>query len=300
MPTPQRPPNPRAQRPRQIRQFQGSTDSEPELLLPAALVHNPQQPSPQMPGQSPGTARPGGQNPNFQTGTQANAGYTAAAQAGSGGAPARQALAPQQPTAQVLTSQHILNTANAAISHFRITERYTYCCDYCSPGSEAILGYSLAELKQKPQLWRSQIWEADWEAVVKPAMKKLLRITQADPQRYYKSQFEFRFQRKSGFPGWMSTTLSCRYDTQTHLWYLTMLQIEVPAIDMQRRVMPQQTRSTAGQTQVSTPVLANRGQSGQTVPSQAIPRSNPIPSSHIPSGNGHNTRAQSGFGVSAN
>jgi PAS domain-containing protein len=205
------------QRPRQVRRFQPEqSTSAPELELPLYLKLQEQaQPKPtssqEKPPASPPTEK--AEAPVDSLAVQ----------------PSPQELDPS------ISSDYILQTVNAAISHFRLNEQYHYCCDYCSPGTEAILGYSVSELKQRPQLWRSQVWEADWTAVVKPALEKLLRIAQADPHQYYKSQFEFRFQRKSGFPGWMSTTVSCRYNPQTHYWYLTVVQIEIPAIDLQRR-----------------------------------------------------------------
>jgi PAS domain-containing protein len=198
------------QRPRQVRRFQPEqSTSAPELELP---LYSQLQAQPQ--------PKPTSPPPTEKAEVPAD---SLAVQ------PSPQELDP------AISSDYILQTVNAAISHFRLDEQYHYCCDYCSPGTEAILGYSVTELKQRPQLWRSQVWEADWTAVVKPALEKLLRIAQADPHQYYKSQFEFRFQRKSGFPGWMSTTVSCRYNPQTHYWYLTVVQIEIPAIDLQRR-----------------------------------------------------------------
>jgi PAS domain-containing protein len=204
------------QRPRQVRRFQPEQlTSAPELELPlySQLQAQPKPTSSQekIPASPPPTEK---------------------AEVPADSLPVRPSPQELDPA---ISSDYILQTVNAAISHFRLNEQYHYCCDYCSPGTEAILGYSVSELKQRPQLWRSQVWEADWTAVVKPALEKLLRIAQADPQQYYKSQFEFRFQRKSGFPGWMSTTVSCRYNPQTHYWYLTVVQIEIPAIDLQRR-----------------------------------------------------------------
>jgi PAS domain-containing protein len=232
------------QRSRQVRRFQPeqlTSGSDPELELPLYLqLQKHAQPKPTSPPEKPSASPPPVETPEIESPTDS---LTVS--------PSPQALDP------AITSDYILQTVNAAISHFRLNEQYQYCCDYCSPGTEAILGYSVTELKQRPQLWRSQVWEADWAAVVKPALEKLLRIAQADPQQYYKSQFEFRFQRKSGFPGWMSTTASCRYDPQTHYWYLTVVQIEIPAIDLQRR-------DTSPHTQLNQPTVPAQPINGST------------------------------------
>jgi PAS domain-containing protein len=151
---------------------------------------------------------------------------------------------PIHASTETVNYQQILNTANAAIFQFRIQADNQLFFDFVSAGTELILGYAPTEIQENPHLWRTQIWPADWEGVVMPALKKLFRVTQTDPLRYYKSQIEFRFRRKSGYPGWMTTTLSCRFNQIQNCWHLTMVQLEVPAVDLARRVMPPQTAET--------------------------------------------------------
>jgi PAS domain S-box-containing protein len=108
----------------------------------------------------------------------------------------------------------ILNTAIAsAIVSFRVFPGRDWVCDYQSPGSEVMFGYTAEEIINDPSLWLSGVHPEDLETVIVPLYKDIFaeRIVTV----------EYRFYHKDGSLRWISATYNSRYVADAQCWMVT-------------------------------------------------------------------------------
>ncbi len=107
----------------------------------------------------------------------------------------------------------LLEQACVSIARIRFYPDGAWIQDYQSPGCQAILGYSAAEILADQGLWQSRIDPDDRVNIVKP-----LFLTLAQGQS---AQLEYRFQHRSGAWRWLSQTLTSQWDEIEQCWQIT-------------------------------------------------------------------------------
>ncbi len=108
----------------------------------------------------------------------------------------------------------ILNSAVAsAIVSFRVFPNCDWVCDYQSPGSEGIFGYTAEEIMNNPTLWMLGVHPEDREMVIMPLY--------ADIFAGRTVSVEYRFHHKDGSLRWISATYNSRYLEDAQCWVVT-------------------------------------------------------------------------------
>ncbi|MBW4550509.1 MAG: PAS domain-containing protein [Aphanocapsa sp. GSE-SYN-MK-11-07L] len=112
----------------------------------------------------------------------------------------------------------ILDNAAAAISSFCQTPdgRYNYL--FNSKGSEAIYGYTSAEMQQD-HLWESRVHPADLEPLLSRIDAAILREEICI--------VEYRFYHKDGSLRWIESTYTSRYDPVANCWIVVVFDIDI-------------------------------------------------------------------------
>ena len=108
---------------------------------------------------------------------------------------------------------HILDSAIAAISNYRVYADYRWHYEYFSAGQEIIFGYTAQELMADQNLWMSRVYPEEFQNVILPNFEAIFAgntITQ-----------QFRFHHKNGSLRWISQTLASRYDNIDDCWIVT-------------------------------------------------------------------------------
>ncbi|MEA5517052.1 PAS domain-containing protein [Nodularia sp. UHCC 0506] len=110
--------------------------------------------------------------------------------------------------------EDILNSAIAtAIVRFRVFSNYDWVCDYQSPGSEAIFGYTSQEIMANPSLWVLGVHPQDRETVIMPMSEDVFAGRTVT--------VEYRFHHKDGSLRWISATYTSRYVEDAQCWIVT-------------------------------------------------------------------------------
>ncbi|WP_414552344.1 PAS domain-containing protein [Anabaena sp. CCY 0017] len=110
--------------------------------------------------------------------------------------------------------QEILNSAIAtAIVSFRVFANCDWVCDYQSPGSEALFGYTAQEIIANPTLWMLGVHPEDRETVIMPLYEDIFAGRTAS--------VEYRFHHKDGSLRWISATYNSRYVEDGQYWIVT-------------------------------------------------------------------------------
>ncbi|MEA5582557.1 PAS domain S-box protein [Nodularia harveyana UHCC-0300] len=108
----------------------------------------------------------------------------------------------------------ILNNAVAsAIVSFRVFPNYDWVCDYQSPGSEAIFGYTAEEIMANPSLWMSGVHPEDREQVIMPVYEDVFAGRTVS--------VEYRFYHQDGSLRWISVTYQSQYVEDGEYWIVT-------------------------------------------------------------------------------
>ncbi|MBD2335618.1 PAS domain-containing protein [Calothrix sp. FACHB-156] len=114
---------------------------------------------------------------------------------------------------------NILTTANASIVCFRVFANYDWEYEYQSIGSEALFGYTPAEIVSDKQMWMSQVFAEDREKVMYPLFEEILQERT--------TTIEFRFHHKDASLRWISATYSSHRDEAADCWIVTGVSIDI-------------------------------------------------------------------------
>ncbi|QIR37381.1 PAS domain-containing protein [Tolypothrix sp. PCC 7910] len=114
---------------------------------------------------------------------------------------------------------NILTTANASIVSFRVFANYEWEYEYQSIGSEALFGFTPAEIVSDNQLWMSQVFAEDREQVLYPLFEKIFAERT--------STIEYRFHHKDGSLRWISATYSSHRDEAADCWIVTGVSVDI-------------------------------------------------------------------------
>lgn len=114
----------------------------------------------------------------------------------------------------------ILNNSFASIAKFRLFSDSTVICDYYSPHSEVVYGYSPQELLEKPDLWRSRVLPEDWETILFPMIQAVFAG---------QTQFtlEYRFRHRDGSVRWLREVATAEWQAHQNAWVLTTLVTDI-------------------------------------------------------------------------
>ncbi|MBD1921948.1 PAS domain S-box protein [Microcoleus sp. FACHB-831] len=113
----------------------------------------------------------------------------------------------------------ILNSAIAVISCFRVFPNRDWQYEYYSFGSEAIYGYTAAELMADKSLWVSRVLPEDWQNIIQPAFEDIFACCAIE--------YEYRFRHKDDSIRWISGTLLSRWDEVANCWICTCVDIDI-------------------------------------------------------------------------
>ncbi len=131
---------------------------------------------------------------------------------------------------------HLLKNSRACITRFRLIEKKRIY-DYYSPGCETVFGYSPEQLMAHPNLWRSRVLSEDFETVIQPAMKALLRGKSSE-------NYQFRFHHPDGSIRWIQETSTAYPDHATNGWIVTTIAIDVTHSKRAELDLTRQTQRT--------------------------------------------------------
>lgn len=111
----------------------------------------------------------------------------------------------------------ILASVGASIGYFNFYPDGTWETLYHSQGSEQIFGYAPDDFPA--EVWLANIVAEDVNAILSPALAAI---------RQGKScTIEYRFRRPDGLLGWISDTLTSRWDDEQQCWIVTAVGIDV-------------------------------------------------------------------------
>jgi len=113
----------------------------------------------------------------------------------------------------------ILNHAGVAIASFRLYPDHRWYYDYFSQGCAAVFGYTAAEFAADTNLWWSQIDPEDWQQVIVPAQRQLLRDGEA--------RTRYRFRHKDGRIRWIESVLTAQYDAAANCWQVIAVDSDI-------------------------------------------------------------------------
>jgi PAS domain S-box-containing protein len=127
----------------------------------------------------------------------------------------------REPQLQQLAAKlnDILNTANAAISSFRVFEDCTWEDDYYSAGCEDLFGYTAVEMLADRDLWCSRVLEFDLERVICSLFEAFLSEQTIS--------IEYRFRHKDDSLRWIGATYTSRRDDAAACWRVTVVATDI-------------------------------------------------------------------------
>ena len=114
----------------------------------------------------------------------------------------------------------ILNSSNAGIVSFRLLSDDSWDYDYYSAGCERLYGYSLQELMENQDLWRSRVLPEDFEAMIIPAFQAIYAgVTE--------QTIEYRFRHRDSSIRWVAETIMARWKDDQHCWLVTVVGVDI-------------------------------------------------------------------------
>ncbi|GAB1543780.1 hypothetical protein NUACC21_64560 [Scytonema sp. NUACC21] len=116
----------------------------------------------------------------------------------------------------------ILNSARATICCFRVFPNRNWEYEYCSAGSEEILGYTVEELMADKSLWMSTIQTEDWENETVSLYEDIFAERTFD--------VEYRFRHKDGSVRWVLSKCCSRRDTGGDSWIVTCVCTDITSL----------------------------------------------------------------------
>ncbi|KYC37034.1 hypothetical protein WA1_46165 [Scytonema hofmannii PCC 7110] len=126
----------------------------------------------------------------------------------------------------------ILNGARAAICCYRIFSNRDWEYEYCSAGTESVLGYTAEEIMADKNLWRSTILPEDWETVITPLYEDMF----AERTR----NIEYRFRHQDGSVRWILGICCSRRDEVGDSWIVTSVCVDITSLKQAEIALRQQ------------------------------------------------------------
>jgi PAS domain S-box-containing protein len=154
-------------------------------------------------------------------------------------------------TEQKQLEENLKNTlisAIAAIISFRIFADRSIQYDYFSSGCEGIYGYSPEELLSDHNLWRSCLFEGDFESIILPRH-----------QDYFSEQIsvvEFRFCHKDGSIRWIYSKAISRRDHRNDCWVVTVIDTDITELKQTQLQLKEQESSYRALVENSQDIIA--------------------------------------------
>jgi diguanylate cyclase (GGDEF)-like protein/PAS domain S-box-containing protein len=126
----------------------------------------------------------------------------------------------------------IMNRATAAICCYRVYSNRDLGYEYCSAGTEELLGFSIEEIKTDKNFWRSRILSEDWDEIITPLYEDLF----AERTR----NVEYRFRHKDDSIRWILAICSSRRDNVADCWIVTSVCVDITSLKQAQIVLQQQ------------------------------------------------------------
>jgi diguanylate cyclase (GGDEF)-like protein/PAS domain S-box-containing protein len=126
---------------------------------------------------------------------------------------------PSQSSQSLTKLQEILNSPIASISYCRILANQDWAYEYCSPGCEAIFGFTPEELIADKNLWTAGVLPEDLETKIGP--------TFADIFAERSTTIEYRFRHRDGSLRWISASFTSEWDHRRASWLVTAFNTDI-------------------------------------------------------------------------
>ncbi|KAF3890182.1 MULTISPECIES: sensor domain-containing diguanylate cyclase [Nostocales] len=126
----------------------------------------------------------------------------------------------------------ILNRARAAICCHRVFSNKDWEYEYCSAGTEAVLGYTVGEITADKNLWSSTIHPDDWETIIAPLYEDIF----AECSR----NIEYRIRHKDGSVRWILGIFCSRRDDVADCWMVTSVCVDITSLKQAQITLQQQ------------------------------------------------------------
>ncbi|WP_072622017.1 response regulator [Spirulina major] len=113
----------------------------------------------------------------------------------------------------------ILNNVNAIITHLWLEPHCVWTIDYVTGRSEALCGYTTAELMADQSLWIGLIVPEDWQAIE----AKIFANIQAEQSGTY----EYRLYHRNGSLRWISQANHSQWDPERKAWSVSIVSTDI-------------------------------------------------------------------------
>ncbi|GET43117.1 PAS domain S-box protein [Microseira wollei] len=115
----------------------------------------------------------------------------------------------------------VLNTAGAAIAHFRVYANRNWEYEFYSAGTLQLFGYTPEEMVANKTLWSDRIHPEDFQNVILPAFENIFA--------HKTVTIEFRYQRRDGKWIWVADTLTSNRNESLDCWLVTCIEVDISA-----------------------------------------------------------------------
>jgi two-component system, sensor histidine kinase and response regulator len=115
----------------------------------------------------------------------------------------------------------VLNTAGAAIAHFRVYDCRNWEYEFYSAGTLQLFGYTPAEMVANKTIWSDRIHPEDFQNVILPAFENIFAQKTVT--------IEYRYQRRDGKWIWVADTLTSNRDQSLDCWLVTCIEVDISA-----------------------------------------------------------------------
>ena len=115
----------------------------------------------------------------------------------------------------------VLNTAGAAIAHFRVYDCRNWEYEFYSAGTLQLFGYTPAEMVANKTIWSDRIHPEDFQNVILPAFENIFAQKTVT--------IEYRYQRRDGKWIWVADTLTSNRDESLDCWLVTCIEVDISA-----------------------------------------------------------------------
>jgi PAS domain S-box-containing protein len=128
----------------------------------------------------------------------------------------------------------ILNTANAAISNFRVFEDGTWEHEYYSAGCEELFGYTSAEMLADKDLWSSRVLPIDLETIIYPLFEAFFA------EKTITVEYRFRHKDENWRP--IGATYTSQRDDAANCWMVTVVATDIGNLKRTEEILRQYER----------------------------------------------------------
>jgi len=134
-------------------------------------------------------------------------------------------------TAALMQSQsqlgRILETATACICHFQFRVDNSVECEYVSPRSLELFGYTPAEMMPRAEVWTSHIEPEDFQAVLLPSFAKIHAVK----DKPLSQVLRYRFHHRDGSLRWILSYCWSQWSAVHQYWECTVVATDITEVE---------------------------------------------------------------------